>query len=206
MAENPTIFVSSFQSSLENLSVINLNSNSRRNSTFRRSSKVSRILKSQRRKSKPESRFKKILASTEIIIVSLVFIFFASFVFFSYYTFFRNNSKVSEEYQNQTQSEGEGCDFVTIVGDDICDDIANTEVCAYDFGDCCNVANDRSTCQDCFCHIDTTLQTTFTQFLWSCPFAKNERRKKNYKREARVFASGTAMSHTVLVIVDSPEM
>ena len=171
MAEKPAIIVNSFQSSLENLSVINLDQNSRKNSIFRRSSKISKVSRNRRQKAETENRFKKILGSTEIIIVSLVVIFFASFVFFSYYTFFREDTKISGEYQNQTQNEAEGCNFVTIVGDDICDDVANTEVCAYDFSDCCNLANDRSTCQDCYCYIDITVQTTFSQFLWSCPFA-----------------------------------
>ena len=57
-----------------------------------------------------------------------------------------------------------GCEFVSIVGDDICDDVANTEVCAYDFGDCCSIENDRlSSCQECLCFIDTKVQSTFVQ-------------------------------------------
>ena len=112
------------------------------------------------------------------ILASLVALLCASFVFTGYYTFFQQEqtskkettSKESEHSTNDSEGSGSGCDYVSIIGDDICDDIANTEACAYDFGDCCAMENDRhSACQDCFCFIDTQIQSTFMEKYCSTP-------------------------------------
>ena len=123
------------------------------------------LIKSRR---KQTQKCQNILFRTEVIIVSLIFIFCATFVFIGYYSFLRNDSKRSViEQAKQNDSEiiiDEGCDFFGIVGDDICDDIANTKSCGYDFGDCCIHENDRNSCQNCICYIDTTIHNTFLDF------------------------------------------
>ena len=98
----------------------------------------------------------------------------ASFVFTGYYTFFQQQEQTSRKEtttkHSSNETESSGCDYVSIIGDDICDDIANTEACAYDFGDCCAMENDRhSACQDCFCFIDTQIQSTFMEKYCSTP-------------------------------------
>ena len=75
--------------------------------------------------------------------------------FNSAYCKFKNDSEIIID---------EGCDFFGIVGDDICDDIANTKSCGFDFGDCCIHENDRNSCQNCICYIDTTIHNTFLDF------------------------------------------
>ena len=123
----------------------------------------------KRKKVKTDTTTKK----AKYFLVSLVFVFCACFVFFGYNTFLDQNEPFKMFNQtlnpNFNESEEEGCDYIAIVGDDICDDVANTEVCAYDFGDCCSLDNDRiSSCQECYCFIDTTIQSTFLQGI--CQF------------------------------------
>ena len=43
------------------------------------------------------------------------------------------------------------CQVWDIAGDGFCDDEANTVECGYDFNDCCQIGNDRTLCEDCFC-------------------------------------------------------
>ena len=64
---------------------------------------------------------------------------------------------------NVSIEKEEGCEYVDIVGDDICDDQANTKACAYDFGDCCSYNKDRSLCQECICNIDLEIQKPYLQ-------------------------------------------
>ena len=45
------------------------------------------------------------------------------------------------------------CPVWDLVGDNYCDDEANTLECGYDFNDCCKGLSDRSFCTDCFCYI-----------------------------------------------------
>ena len=45
------------------------------------------------------------------------------------------------------------CPVWDLVGDNYCDDEANTLDCGYDFNDCCKGLSDRSFCTDCFCYI-----------------------------------------------------
>ena len=53
----------------------------------------------------------------------------------------------------ETNQTNEACQYLSLIGDNYCDDEANTEECLYDLGDCCSVANDRSQCEDCFCFV-----------------------------------------------------
>ena len=47
----------------------------------------------------------------------------------------------------------DSCPFWHLLGDNYCDDEANTLECGYDFNDCCKIESDRSTCTDCLCFI-----------------------------------------------------
>ena len=64
---------------------------------------------------------------------------------------------------NLTDKSVEACEYVDIVGDDICDDLANTKACAYDFGDCCSFDKDRSLCIDCFCNLHLDIKQSYLQ-------------------------------------------
>ena len=110
----------------------------------------------------------KSVQKVSYIFLAVLFISCACFVFIGKYTFLKENKQKFNNEANHADSvngtESSGCDYVSIVGDDICDDIANTQACAYDFGDCCSLENDRnSSCQDCFCFIDTQVQLTYLQ-------------------------------------------
>ena len=71
-------------------------------------------------------------------------------------------------------SESIGCPYFEFLGDQICDDEANTEECQFDYGDCCDGQNDFSMCSECFCYssghlINNTLIHACTlnnQFKW----------------------------------------
>ena len=56
---------------------------------------------------------------------------------------------------------GTGCQYYEMAGDDICDDLANTEICAFDLGDCCSFENDRSLCNECICNVDLNKEENF---------------------------------------------
>lgn len=81
--------------------------------------------------------------------------------------------KESESFQLHNQPNNQlntiidetevGCEYSSIVGDDICDDIANTKICAYDFGDCCSFESDRSLCQNCTCKIELKSNNTYLE-------------------------------------------
>ena len=45
------------------------------------------------------------------------------------------------------------CPVWSLVGDGYCDDEANIPECGHDFDDCCQVENDRSICQECYCFL-----------------------------------------------------
>ena len=54
-------------------------------------------------------------------------------------------------------------EMVTVLGDGFCDDEANTEVCLYDLGDCCDYTDyltSRSLCTQCFCQADIPTLTS----------------------------------------------
>ena len=63
---------------------------------------------------------------------------------------------VSNTYSMNKNEEPEendsGCTYWGLVGDQICDDEANTAECQFDHGDCCNGQNHFDLCSDCFCY------------------------------------------------------
>ena len=56
------------------------------------------------------------------------------------------------------QVSNNSCPYWHITGDGYCDDEANIEECGYDFKDCCQMENDRTLCQDCFCYFSEAKQ------------------------------------------------
>ena len=55
--------------------------------------------------------------------------------------------------------EPEGCYYPMryMVGDGVCDDMANNKYCYWDFGDCCKKDSDFSSCNECRCEVELGL-------------------------------------------------
>lgn len=62
-----------------------------------------------------------------------------------------NTYSMSKEIETEVEEEL-GCSYWQLVGDQFCDDEANTAECQFDSGDCCDYLNDFSLCQDCICY------------------------------------------------------
>ena len=82
-----------------------------------------------------------------------------------------NRKKVTNTYsmhrnEEAERSESSGCSYVDFIGDQVCDDEANTEECQFDLGDCCDVQNDFTLCSDCFCYSSGHLNNSLIQ---DCP-------------------------------------
>ena len=45
-----------------------------------------------------------------------------------------------------------------LIGDLVCDDVANTEMCLFDGGDCCLQNIDTSLCLDCTCKLQGKIE------------------------------------------------
>ena len=43
-----------------------------------------------------------------------------------------------------------------LLGDGVCDDVANRQWCDFDGGDCCSETADKSSCYECECKSPTT--------------------------------------------------
>ena len=90
------------------------------------------------------------------IYISL-FIFVACITMLAYQiTRTPNDSKVNLPNTTRRNSSETLHDFdcYAFKGDGFCDDEANTELCNYDQGDCCDPHLDRSLCTDCFCFVE----------------------------------------------------
>ena len=96
----------------------------------------------------------------QYVIFSLLSVFAASLVTIVFW-----NSNSSDLHDNeivvgsrdpldlQKITTNYSCPFWAITGDGYCDDEANIPECGYDFKDCCQMENDRTLCEDCFCYI-----------------------------------------------------
>ena len=63
------------------------------------------------------------------------------------------------------------CPVWSLVGDNYCDDQAIKPECGYDFNDCCQMENDRSLCQHCFCYLsDDAKESLLEQHVNECEF------------------------------------
>ena len=75
----------------------------------------------------------------------------------------------------QSYNQGEdvqsnySCPFWHLIGDNYCDDEANTLECGYDFNDCCKSESDRSLCTECLCYIPEDRKVVLDeQFKMEC--------------------------------------
>ena len=91
---------------------------------------------------------------SEIVIFSVISISCALIVLIVFYTNRQeDNNENPNQYFNSTSNKTDDvCPYVGVIGDDYCDDEANTEDCLYDLGDCCSVENDLTFCKECFCY------------------------------------------------------
>ena len=66
-----------------------------------------------------------------------------------------------------------------LIGDSVCDDIANTEVCSFDGGDCCYKDSDFGTCSNCTCYVQVIeIQEEESQIKNDLPKKKKKKKKK----------------------------
>ena len=103
-------------------------------------------------------RRKKICHRIEYILVSLMCSICAATVVFVWYQVEGDKKPglfIGQDLNQQPMQElsNYSCPFWHITGDKYCDDEANIAQCGYDFKDCCRMQNDRTLCQDCFCHL-----------------------------------------------------
>ena len=146
-----------------NLTIRSLNDGRARYQNDRDDRKVKAKTKS--RKSKEDKireqeliRKDKMLCKVQYAMYSFLSIFYAFVVMIIWYTSWLENKTITIEIGNvQTDiiagSNSSGCPFWDITGDGFCDDEANIVECGYDLKDCCEMGNDRTLCEDCFCFI-----------------------------------------------------
>ena len=100
----------------------------------------------------------RILRKVQYAMYTLLSIIAAFIVLIIWYTSWLEENTITNEIANkQTESNANSndsnCQFWHIVGDGFCDDEANIVECGYDLKDCCEMGNDRTLCEDCFCFI-----------------------------------------------------
>ena len=98
----------------------------------------------------------KMLCKVQYAMYSFLSIFCAFVVMIIWYTSWFEKQSITIEIGNyqtdiKASSNNSGCPFWAITGDGFCDDEANIPECGYDFKDCCQMENDRTICEDCFC-------------------------------------------------------
>ena len=91
----------------------------------------------------------------EVGMFTFLFLLCASCVFIGYHVNQSNTKLWPWEQEKQTGFMPDQCNYTELLGDKKCDDLANSEACQYDLGDCCSLDHDRNTCQSCFCHLDS---------------------------------------------------
>ena len=119
--------------------------------------------KAKSRKSKEDKikeqelrRKDKILCKAQYVMYTLLSIVAALIVMIIWYTSWLENKTITVEIGNEqtdikANTNNSNCQFWDITGDGFCDDEANVPECGYDFKDCCQMENDRTICEDCFC-------------------------------------------------------
>ena len=80
--------------------------------------------------------------------------------------FVRSNKEVPTPIFEKETKLNYSCTVWSLVGDEYCDDEANVPECGYDLKDCCQLQNDRSLCQDCYCHIQEVNQNCPVKNIW----------------------------------------
>ena len=116
--------------------------------------------KSQEDKTKEQElrRKDKILAKVQYGMYSFLSIFCAFVVMIIWYTSWLEDKTITNEIGNEqtdikVNANNSTCQVWDITGDGFCDDEANIAECGYDFKDCCQMGNDRTVCEDCFCFV-----------------------------------------------------
>ena len=127
--------------------------------------KANDIDKAKRRKSQEDKtkeqelrRKDKILAKVQYGMYSFLSIFCAFVVMIIWYTSWLEDKTITNEIGNEqtdikVNANNSTCPVWDITGDGFCDDEANIAECGYDFKDCCQMGNDRTVCEDCFCFV-----------------------------------------------------
>ena len=104
------------------------------------------------------TRKEKMLRKVQYSMYILLSIIAAFIVLIIWYTSWLEKQSMTigigyEEPDIKASSNNSVCPFWDITGDGFCDDEANIPECGYDFKDCCEMENDRTICEDCFCII-----------------------------------------------------
>ena len=89
-----------------------------------------------------------------------------------YYTeHFKDEIITTAAPKNVSTKPPKFCDKIDFIGDGFCDDEINNELCDYDKGDCCEIDNDRSLCQECFCYTPKNDLGDCTTYENACVYA-----------------------------------
>ena len=151
--DEPSKYVSEHHQPLDSLHSSMQSSNSPRQSlnlTVQSLNTSQSMHKNESPNDKSESRKSK---AVQYALYSLLSIVSASIVMIIWYTSWSEQKTIIDEIgTTQTvNSNYSNCQVWDITGDGFCDDEANTLKCGYDFNDCCQMGNDRTLCEDCFC-------------------------------------------------------
>ena len=163
-----------------NLTIRSLNDGRARYQNDRDDRKVKAKTKS--RKSKEDKireqeliRKDKMLCKVQYAMYSFLSIFCAFIVMIIWYTSWLEKQSITIEIGNyqtdiKASSNNSGCPFWAITGDGFCDDEANIPECGYDFKDCCQMENDRTICENCFCFVPEDSKASIKEkHLERCP-------------------------------------
>ena len=117
--------------------------------------------------SSPDQKIIICQKSKELVIFSAICVAGALFVMIGYSqdTFLSFENKENQVEEKVEAGNSSICPYLTLMGDEYCDDEANTPECLYDSGDCCSYDNDRTLCEDCFCYDDATTNQDYSQWL-----------------------------------------
>ena len=104
------------------------------------------------------ARKEKMLRKVQYAMYTLLSIIAAFIVMIIWYTSWLEKQSITIEIGNEQTDikaslNNSSCPFWAITGDGFCDDEANIPECGYDFKDCCQMENDRTICEDCFCFV-----------------------------------------------------
>ena len=89
-----------------------------------------------------------------------------------------------------------------LIGDSVCDDIANTEVCSFDGGDCCYKDSDFGTCSNCTCYVHVIeVQEEESQIKNDLPKKKKKKKKKKSSAAMRNLMGKTYTLISTLLFV-----
>ena len=88
-----------------------------------------------------------------------------------------------------------------LIGDSVCDDIANTEVCSFDGGDCCYKDSDFGTCSNCTCYVHVIeVQEEESQINSNLPKKKKKKKKKSSAAMRNLMVKTYTLISTLLFV------